>query len=490
MQELTPKQPAVLPLSVLETYPAPDEAAINAQLAQALNSLNKKIVVLDDDPTGVQTVHNISVYTDWSEETFRASFAEESPMFFILTNSRSMTADETRREHQQMARRLTAASEASGKDFILISRSDSTLRGHYPLETETLRCTLEQCSAETGALVHFDGEIIYPFFLEGGRYTIDGVHYVKEGEQLTPAGQTEFAQDKTFGYRASYLPDWCEEKSVGTVSAASVIHISLSELRAGSIDTIAEKLCSARGFQKIVVDSIDYIDVKVFAVAFCKAVAAGKRFLFRSAAAITKVLGGVSDQPLLTRDDLLPQVPAQQGRGLIIVGSHVNKTTRQLEALKHSRFPIAFLEFNQHLVLQEGGLKGEVARVTALAEEQLRAGYTCAVYTRRDRFDLDTDDKEAQLRIATEISAALVDIVAGLAVRPDFVISKGGITSSDIGTKALRVRRATVWGQIRKSVPVWQLGEESKFPGMPYIIFPGNTGTEDDLRIAVETLMG
>lgn len=477
--------PQALPLSVLEGYATPDHSRIDAELAESLAHLNKKIVVLDDDPTGVQTVHGVSVYTDWEQETFDAGFAEENSMFFILTNSRGMTTEETRLAHQQMGERIACASRKSGKDFILISRSDSTLRGHYPLETNVLRQAVEQQSE-----MRFDGEIIYPFFLEGGRYTIDGVHYVKEEDQLTPAGQTEFARDKSFGYSASYLPDWCEEKSQGAVKAPSVIHICLADLRACNIDKIAAQLRSATQFQKIVVDSIDYVDVKVFSIAFCKAVADGKTFLFRSAAAITKVLGGVPDRPLLSKADLLPDVGPQQGRGVIIIGSHVNKTTRQLEELHNCKYPITFIEFNQHLVLKEGGLEGEVDRVVALVEQELQAGHTTAVYTRRDRFDLDTDDKDAQLQISTRISAAVVSIIARLTVRPDFVISKGGITSSDVGTKALAVHRATVMGQIRKSVPVWQIGQESKFPGMPYIIFPGNTGTVDDLRITVETLMG
>ena len=45
-------------------------------LKDELADLNKKIIVLDDDPTGVQTVHSISVYTDWSVESIEKGFAE------------------------------------------------------------------------------------------------------------------------------------------------------------------------------------------------------------------------------------------------------------------------------------------------------------------------------------------------------------------------------------------------------------------------------
>ena len=79
--------------------------------------------------------------------------------------------------------------------------------------------------------------------------------------------------------------------------------------------------------------------------------------------------------------------------------------------------------------------------------------------------------------------------MVGLSIRPGFIIAKGGITSSDVGTKALRVRRATVLGQVRPGIPVWLTGPESKFPEMPYIIFPGNVGEITTLREVVELLL-
>ena len=68
-----------------------------------------------------------------------------------------------------------------------------------------------------------------------------------------------------------------------------------------------------------------------------------------------------------------------------------------------------------------------------------------------------------------------------------FIIA-GGITSSDVGTKALAVKKANVLGQIKPGIPVWQTGEESKFPMTPYVIFPGNVGEITTLREAVEVL--
>ena len=213
-------------------------------LSRELSELNKKIVVLDDDPTGVQTVHGISVYTDWSELAFMQGFAETNSMFFILTNSRGfLSGNRLAAAHREIARNLAEASKKSGKDLLVISRSDSTLRGHYPFETEILKEELER---RTGK--HFDGEVICPFFKEGGRFTIDNVHYVKEREELIPAGMTEFAKDKSFGYRASHLGDWCEEKTGGAYKAAEMIYIELKELREANYSRIEEKLLSSHGF--------------------------------------------------------------------------------------------------------------------------------------------------------------------------------------------------------------------------------------------------
>ena len=188
-----------LNIEVLKSYPMPDLKKVDVLYESALKQLNKKIVVLDDDPTGVQTVHDIYVYTSWDEDTVTKGFMDENSMFFVLTNSRGFTSDETQKVHEEIGKTLEKVSKGTGKDYILISRSDSTMRGHYPLETKTLKNTIEKMSDKK-----FDGEIMSPFFMEGGRYTIDNVHYVKEGEELVPASKTEFAKDKTFGYKNSY----------------------------------------------------------------------------------------------------------------------------------------------------------------------------------------------------------------------------------------------------------------------------------------------
>ncbi|MBO7373793.1 MAG: hydroxyacid dehydrogenase [Oscillospiraceae bacterium] len=471
---------SALPFRFLSRYP-PHAGDTRTELASALAGMKRKIVVLDDDPTGVQTVNGIYVYTAWDTGTMLEAFRSPEQMFFILTNSRGLTVPESRRQHEEIAGNLAAASNASGIDYLLLSRGDSTLRGHWPMETEVLRNTLEPLTGK-----QYDGEVIYPFFPEGGRYTVNSVHYVRQGELLVPAGQTEFAKDKSFGYEASSLPAWCEEKSAGRYPAGACCRIDLPLLRSGDSDRIAAKLASVKRFEKIVVDSIDYEDTAVFVTALCRALEEGKEFLFRCAAALPKVLGSVPDRPLLKREDLLDA--DNRNGGIILVGSHVDRTSRQLAALRESACPIAFLEFNQHRVLESGGLEDEADRVLRQAEALLSTGKSVAVYTRRERLDLDSADSDRQLQISVRISDALTGIIGNLSVRPSFIVAKGGITSSDIGTKALHVRKALVKGQIRPGIPVWQTGEESKFPGLPFVIFPGNVGDDLDLLRIADTL--
>ena len=468
--------------SVLRSFPAVDEARVDALLAGALSSDPHKLVVLDDDPTGVQTVHDVSVYTDWGMDSVRAGFAEAGRLFFILTNSRGMTAVQTAAVHREIARNVAAAARESGKPYLILSRSDSTLRGHYPLETQILR---EGMEAEGLAV---DGEILAPYFREGGRFTIGNVHYVLQGETLVPAAETEFARDRTFGYTHSSLPDYIEEKTGGAYRASDVTCISLDSLRAADVDGVEAQLMAVHGFGKVCLNAVDDCDLKVFCAALCRAAARGKRFLFRTAAGLVKVLGGVTDRPLLTRREMETRETANGG--VVVVGSHTQKTTDQLnELLKlEGVVPVAF---NSDAVLDgDAAFSAEVARCVRMEEEIIRAGKTAVCYTRRALLTLDGDTKEDALLRSVKISDGVQSLVGHLGVTPAFVVAKGGITSSDVGVKALGVKRATVLGQIRPGIPVWQTGAESRFPATPYVIFPGNTGGVTTLREAVEILTG
>ena len=399
----------------------------------------------------------------------------------MLTNSRGFTEEQTTKAHHEIAEVVDEVARETGKEYIFISRSDSTLRGHYPLETQLLKADYEKNTGKT-----IDGEIMCPFFKEGGRFTIDNVHYVKYGEELVPANETEFAKDKTFGYTAYTMPEYIEEKTKREYKAADVTCISLEDIHNMDIDKIEAQLMGVTGFNKVIVNAVDYADVKVFCTALYRAMAKGKVFMFRTAAAIVKVMGAVTDQPLLTREQMV--VKETTNGGIVVVGSHTEKTTKQVECLKELK-DIEFIELDATLVKDDDAFEAEVSRCLAREEECIRAGKTVCCYTTRALITADTGDKEDELRLSVKISDAVQSLVGRLSITPSFVIAKGGITSSDVGTKALEVKKANVLGQIKPGIPVWQTGEESKFPLTPYVIFPGNVGEISTLKEAVEVLV-
>jgi len=468
-----------LHIDIFEKYPKLDEARLDALLMAEIEKNDVKFVVLDDDPTGVQTVHDISVYTDWTVESMREGFSDPNKVFYILTNSRGMTTAETTAIHHEIMAAVEQAAKEQNRQYMFISRSDSTLRGHYPLETRLLKEGVERDGGK------IDGEVLLPFFREGGRFTIGNVHYVKYGEELVPAAQTEFAKDRTFGYTHSAIPEYIEEKTGGEYRAEDVICISLEDIRAEKIDRITEQLLQVENFNKICVNAIDYCDVKVFCIALYRAMERGKRFMFRTAAGFVKVVGGISDKPLLTRKDMV--VTETENGGIVVVGSHTAKTTAQLHELLKLDYVVP-VEFKSSTVLDGEAFDREVARCVAEEEAIIRSGKTAVCFTERTLLTVENDTKESALLRSVKISDGVQRLVGSLKITPSFVIAKGGITSSDVGTKALKVRCANVLGQIRPGIPVWQTGEESKFPRTPYVIFPGNVGEDQTLREAVEVL--
>jgi uncharacterized protein YgbK (DUF1537 family) len=442
------------------------------EIQSQVRASGRKVVVLDDDPTGTQTVHNIPVLTEWSVASLRAELANDLPCFYILTNSRSLPLPGAQAMNVEIARNLREASHQAQRDFVIVSRSDSTLRGHFPGEVDALANALEQ---------NFDGWLIIPFFLEGGRYTIGNVHYVAEGDKLVPAGETPFARDSAFGYRASNLREWVEEKTGGRVRADQVAAISIDDLRIGGPNRVAEKLMAISRGQMCAVNAASYRDVEVFVAGLLDAEAKGKRFLYRTAASFVRVRAGIEPRALLTQADL--QLP-QSGGGLVVVGSYVPKTTAQVEALL-AQTKITGVEISVDALL-DARRENEIARVALSAENAMKQNQDVVIYTSRQL--VTVNDAEASLSIGQRVSDGLIEILHRINTMPRYLIAKGGITSSDVATKGLNVKRAMIRGQILPGVPVWRLGDESRYPGLDYIVFPGNVGTPNSLAEIIQRM--
>ena len=328
-----------------------------------------KIVVLDDDPTGTQTVANVPVYTGWDEESIKDIFANEYLLNFILTNSRAFSEEKTVQVHQEIALNLKKSAAVTEKKYLLISRADSTLRGHYPTETEVLRRELEKDNT-----ICFDGEVICPYFAEGGRYTIDNVHYVRYGNELIPAAETEFAKDETFGYHESDLKKYIYEKTEGRFKEDEVVDISLEELSDIRINEIVSKLKAVEHFNKIIVNAVNDEQLIVFCIALYRAISQGKNYLFRTAASFVRVLAG------MTRKNYLENYK-QGARGIIIVGSHTDKTTKQIKKASELDMVVPILfEVNG----KEGTeLSKESTKLSELCSELMKQNKIPLVYTSR-----------------------------------------------------------------------------------------------------------
>lgn len=432
---------------------------------------NKKIIVLDDDPTGVQTVHGVYVLTRWDKQLIREAFRRKDHIFFILTNSRAFPASEAERINREIAKSVYEVAKEEQVEFDFISRSDSTLRGHYPLEIDILS---EARTKECG--MPYDGHLLVPAFFEAGRYTVDNIHYLKEKERLVPMHLTEFSKDKVFGYTSGELSQWIEEKTEGRFKSIDCLILSIDAIRQGP-DVVGNILMQASNNMPIIVNALSYADLDVVSCALMRVEARGKKFIYRTSASFVKSYSGISDKEYLSNHSMI-SVGSKHRGGIIVVGSHVRKTTEQLDVML-SETDTAPIEMNVEAILDENRRADEIASVAGKINEWIENGRNAVIYS--SRTVIGGSDKESSLNIGQKVSSALVSVVQSIRIAPKFIIAKGGITASDVATMGLGIVQAKVLGQAAPGVPVWLTGKESRFPGTPYIIFPGNVGNERTL---------
>jgi uncharacterized protein YgbK (DUF1537 family) len=412
---------------------------------------DRPILVLDDDPTGTQTVHGVPVLTRWDRAGLAAEL-DRNRVVYLLTNSRSLP----RSRAVELARRIGADILATRPDAEVISRSDSTLRGHFPAEVDALGLTP-------------DLMLLVPYFGPGGRVTVGGTHHVIVDGRLIPVAETEFARDPVFGFGSSYLPDWVEEKTGRRVRADDVTVIGLDHLAAGPAAVTAALLDAG---PVVVSDATDDGHLVTLVEGVIAAERAGLRVLARTAASYVRVRARIPEIPLLDPAELV----GPGSGGLVVVGSHVPTTTQQLSRL-------LALDGVIPVELDVGRAGAAPTGHAGAIDHGLAQGRTVVLFTSRAVVP-------GGLSAAAAVSGAVCDVVAALGHRPRFMVVKGGITSSDVATRALGVRRAMVEGQLQPGVPVWRLGPETRHPGLAYVVYPGNVGGPDDLATAVAALRG
>jgi uncharacterized protein YgbK (DUF1537 family) len=368
---------------------------------------------------------------------------------------------------------LKAASAETGTPFEVVLRGDSTLRGHFPLEAEAVEDVLGVA----------DAWLLCPFFLQGGRYTISDVHYVAEGSTLVPAAETPFAKDATFGYKSSNLREYIVEKSKGAIPSKKVTSLSLETIRVGGAEKVLEQLKNTEKGSVIVVNAAAEEDVDMVVLALLMAASEGRRYLFRTGAAFVSARLGIA--PILPISAKQLSLSGIVG-GLIIAGSYVPKTTAQLEVLRtKSSDNLTSVIIDVSTLLQsEQSARAEITKAIKIAEKEIQRGQDVLVMTSRKL--VTGDDEATSLDIGSTVAKALVSFLVDLDSKPRYVIAKGGITSSDMATKALRFKKAMIVGQAAFGVPLWRCDEPSaKWPGLPYVVFPGNVGSDETLHDVV-----
>jgi uncharacterized protein YgbK (DUF1537 family) len=449
-------------------------------LAEAV-ARGRRLVVLDDDPTGTQTVSDIPVLTQWTVEDIRWALRQHTSAFFVLTNTRSLSRPAAAARNREVASACLDAAAAEEVDIAFASRSDSTLRGHFPVETDELSAVC----ARRGQSI--DAVLIVPAYLDAGRVTVNSVHWLRTATGMLPVGSSEFARDATFGYQNSQLPAWVEEKTGGRVHGDDVERITITDLREDGPEAVAERLKQVGGGRYVAVDAVSDEDLKVLTLAILAAEQAGRRFLYRVGPSFVRARSGQDRQPPLPPQRIRELADDAGAGGLIVVGSHVAQTTAQLEELVR-RVPLTLLQVDVAALVDPDSEKEHVRSVVAAALEGLAGGHVALCTTRAV---LTGATGEESLAIASRVSAAVAGMVREIVAtrRPAFVVAKGGITSSDVATDGLDIDRAWVRGTLLPGiVSLWEPAAGLAV-GLPYVVFAGNVGDEQALAQVVERLV-
>jgi uncharacterized protein YgbK (DUF1537 family) len=342
---------------------------------------------------------------------------------------------------------------------MVVSRGDSTLRGHFPLEVEVLH-------EELGP---FDATFLAPAFLPGGRTTVDGVHLL-DGQ---PVHTTAFARDRLFGYSTSHLPAWVEQKSGGRIPASAVPRLTGAELDA--VSALEHRLQVLPRGCVVAVDGQRIEQLQALGTAIHGLSRQGRRFTAQCAASLINGLVPLPPQPLSAQKLAALRRRDAQGQplpGLVLVGSHVPLADVQLERL-----------------LQEpacAGLELPVARLAALGEtewlqaewleqlqERLQTGATPVLYTSRGELSLGSEAERRRLGLA--LAALMARLVGALAPQLGYVISKGGITSHTLLGQGLHCDQVELQGQVMPGLSLVLASD------LPVITYPGNLGTPTGL---------
>ena len=438
----------------------------------------RKVIVLDDDPTGSQTVHSAPLLLRWDPDSLRRGLRHPSLLLFVLANTRALEPEAARERVREICRGLRqvlAELEAAGEleRWLVVSRGDSTLRGHFPLEVEAIQ-------SELGP---FDATLLAPAFLPGGRTTRGGVHYLN-GQ---PVHTTEFARDRLFGFSSSFLPEWVAEKTRGAIPAAEVERLDLAELD-GPAAALQDRVDSFSAQSLVAVDAERPEQLAALGEAVWRS---ERRLLFQSAASLINGLVPLPPQPLDPAGLAALRRCGASGERLpvlVMVGSHVPLADQQLEQLLQEpacegvEIPVAKLA----RVLAGPAAPELIRSLEQSWLEQLQAaldqGRTPVLFSSRG--ELVCASAQERRRFGLELAALMARLAAALAPQVGLIISKGGITTHTLLADGLGLDWVELQGQLLPGLSVVLTPADATVPGLPVITFPGNLGDASGLRQA------
>ena len=463
-----------------------------------------KVVVFDDDPTGSQTVHGCPLLLTSDTLSLHQGLAHASPLLFVLANTRALEPAAARARVRSICRNLAAAlTQIAAQDqalaarltpLVLVSRGDSTLRGHFPLELEVIEAALPQLPAPWDQPV--DARFLVPAFLPGGRTTVGGVHLL-HGE---PVHTSAFAQDRLFGYDTSDLAAYITAKSAGRVCTASVERLSLHALE-GDPQALESHLAALAVGTWVVVDAEQPRHLQALAAAVRALMAPSaarrwgrpRRFLFQSAASLLNALVELGEPPLAgaALAALRRTGPAGQPLpALVLVGSHVPLADAQLAHLLETVPDCALVEIDVAKLARvlEGPAAPElIASLEAAWLARLRAllvaGLTPVLASSRGEVSCASTAERRRLGLA--LAALMARLTAAVAPELGVVISKGGITSHTLLETGLGCRAVALQGQLLPGLSLVLTGPEALVPALAVLTFPGNLGEAPTLAQAL-----
>lgn len=460
--------------NILKGLPNEDKTNYRAINKSLFQENNKVCIIIDDDPTGNQTVYDIPLLTTWTLDVFISEFINRTPVFFVLTNSRSLDALEVSKIYEEIAENIAKASALTKQDFTIVSRSDSTLRGHFPLEPDTLKKSFDSEDVIT---------VFIPVMFEGGRVTVNNTHYVVDSETLIPVNETPFAKDHSFSYTKADLRAYIEEKTSGRIESSCVNSFSIERIRNEHVETLAIEITKIPSNTYCIFNSLNYLDLDKVTNALLLAEKAGKKIMYRTSSSFVPSYIGLEPKELLDPQNLIKK--NIENGGLVVVGSYVKKSSEQLQKALALFNPETIIELEASKILEDHAQQ-YINSLIKKIDKNINDGKDVIVFTSRTL--VTGADTASTIKIANTISQALVNIVNSISIAPRYLIAKGGITSHDLATKGLMMKRSKVLGQLLPGIPVWGMGEGTRFPKLPYIVFPGNVGNQNSLKDIIQKL--